>query len=625
MSVKRGANVFVEKPIAFQASEVVQLYREAHEYGVQLCPDFVQLFHPTMLQAIDIVRSGTLGKVIHCECNYGFAIEGALVESVGEHWAYGLPGGVFRNHMTHPLYLVGFWIGRFHQIHVLPKSFGTFSHGSPDHLEITLAGEEGTGHITLTAAARPADYFIKICCSRGSITVNFRTMTKIVEPHGIFPGAVERLTAGVRQAFQLSSQFFINSLSIATGRLIPYEGLAHLIPQYYNSIVLGRQPPISEGLAVAVSEAEDAVVQQLPKVNSRPSPRTEIRSRPRFVVTGATGFLGKEVVRVFAEQGYRVRALVRPQSRTDDLERMGADLAYGDVRDVESLRGAFSGASTVIHLAAGTHGSRGFMLESCVTGTANVADAARETGIERVIYTSSASVYDFSGLKEGSTLTEQSPLDDQPELRGTYTQAKRRAEQIAMAELRNQQTRWSILRPAVIFGKGHVGASIVGVQFGPCVFCFGRSTRQLRLIHVTDVAKAILDLCNDPSTAGEIFNVAHADRLTNRHYVKTCLVQNGARSTLVFYIPHTLMAFVAFILRTLHRVTTKAPNLSSGRVAYLCRGIRLGSDRIIQQTAWRPSEPLSDQLFASAQLEKTRSPWDTSSISQIQSTPEHQL
>src|SRR5690242_21250596 len=53
----------------------------------------------------------------------------------------------------------------------------------------------------------------------------------LLEPHGVLPGAIERLTSGIRQASQLSSQFVRNSVEMLTGRLIPYRGLGTLIPR----------------------------------------------------------------------------------------------------------------------------------------------------------------------------------------------------------------------------------------------------------------------------------------------------------------------------------------------------------------------------------------------------------
>jgi len=616
-AIRRGVHVFVEKPIAFQAAEVAQLYQEARDRGVSLCPDFIQLFHPAMVHARSVIQSGAFGKVVHCVCNYGFSADDpAIREALGLHWAYQLPGGLFRNHLTHPLYLVMFWIGKSRRTVVIPRSFGALPQGLPDHLEITLEGTAGTGHITLTTVTRPSDYYISIYCERGVATVNFRTMTVVFERHGVLPGAIERLTSGIRQASQLSCQFVRNTVGMLTGRLIPYQGLGTLIPQYYESITTQKEPPIPERLAIAVSEAEDAVLEQTGPMDLRVAlPKQRLKTgRRRVVVTGATGFVGREVVRRLVKSGYDVRALVRPQSQTEDMEQLGVELAYGDVRDQESLRAAFEGASMVIHLAAGLRGSEGFILDSGITGTANVAAAARDTGVSRVIYTSSVSVYDFTAVPEDGIVTEETRLDRCPDLRGAYSKAKCKAEEIAMAHLTSPQTPWTILRPAVIFGSGHSGASLVGFTLGSFLLCWGRRNKQLRLIHVSDVAQAIVTVCDDPSTAGRVFNVAHPDPLTAREYISACLRDEEHKGLKVIYIPRWLFACAAFGLRQARRFVKRLPNISSERVIYNCRGVRVSSRRILAQIAWRPADSLLAQLVSSNRVPNLYvSPWEAKS------------
>jgi 2-alkyl-3-oxoalkanoate reductase len=614
-AITRGIHVLIEKPIALSAKQTTQLYLEAHERGVSLCPNFIQLFHPAMMRAIKLVDSGELGGVVQCTCRYGFtADDAALREPLGLHWAYRLPGGLFHNHLTHPLYLTLFWIGRPLRIIAMPKVFGTLPRRQPDHLDIILEGERSVAHITLTMVERPSDYSLTIHCQRGTVTVNFRTMTLVVERHGVLPGAVERLTYGIREAAQLSQQFVSNTYEVLTGRLIPYQGLGNLIAQFYESIAKNTAAPVPEQLAIAVSETEDAIVAQASRVDPPTwhSPPKASKDRGTVVVTGAAGFLGREVVGHLIKRGYSVRALVRPQSHTDELDQLGAELISGDVRDLSSLRTAFEGASIVVHLAAGMRGSERFMLDTTVLGTANVVAAARDSGVKRVIYTSSVSVYDFSAVREGESITEESQLDRHSQQRGTYSLAKCRAEEIALQERRNPSTPWTILRPAVIFGIGHSGTSLAGSRLGPFLICFGRRKKLLRLIHVADVAEAIAIICEDPSTAGQVFNVAHPDPITLQQYIRECLPKEEYGSLRVVHVPYGFFTGVVGVLRLLGLIVKKLPKISSARVKYNCRGVLVSSAAILRQTSWRPAGSLMAQLIASNRYsQQYRSPWES--------------
>ena len=106
------------------------------------------------------------------------------------------------------------------------------------------------------------------------------------------------------------------------------------------------------------------------------------------LVTGASGFLGWHVARVLLERGYDVRALVRPGSRVDALD---VECVTGDLRDPASLERAVAGCGLLFHVAADYRlwaKDPGELYRSNVDGTRNLLQAARDAGVERVVYTS---------------------------------------------------------------------------------------------------------------------------------------------------------------------------------------------------------------------------------------------
>src|ERR1051326_1344654 len=110
------------------------------------------------------------------------------------------------------------------------------------------------------------------------------------------------------------------------------------------------------------------------------------------LVTGATGFLGSHVARLLTERVSHVRALVRPSSDLRRLEGLAVEPAYGDLRDRASLRKALDGVTHIFHVAADYRlWSRNpdEIYESNVVGTQNLADLARDAGVEKFVYTSS--------------------------------------------------------------------------------------------------------------------------------------------------------------------------------------------------------------------------------------------
>src|SRR5260370_24255990 len=125
------------------------------------------------------------------------------------------------------------------------------------------------------------------------------------------------------------------------------------------------------------------------------------------LVTGASGFLGWHVARVLLERGYGVRALVRPGSRVNALD---VECMTGDLRDPASLQRAIAGCGLLFHVAADYRlwaRDSGELYRSNVDGTRNLLQAARDAGIERVVYTSTLGCI---GLPPAGVRDELAPL-----------------------------------------------------------------------------------------------------------------------------------------------------------------------------------------------------------------------
>ena len=106
------------------------------------------------------------------------------------------------------------------------------------------------------------------------------------------------------------------------------------------------------------------------------------------LVTGATGFIGWHVARKLLARGEKVRALVRPGSQVRELD---VEMVTGDLRDPESLERAVTGCGLVYHVAADYRlwaKDRVELYRSNVEGTRNLLAAARNAGVDRVVYTS---------------------------------------------------------------------------------------------------------------------------------------------------------------------------------------------------------------------------------------------
>src|SRR5947199_4037379 len=125
-------------------------------------------------------------------------------------------------------------------------------------------------------------------------------------------------------------------------------------------------------------------------------PRPTNPPRTAFV-TGATGFLGLNLVRQLGEAGWEVVALHRPQSDLKYLQRFPVRRAVAAIEDQATLEQAMpAGVDVVFHTAADVSywsGHRARQTRTNVYGTRNLVDVALRRGVKRFIHTSSTGIY----------------------------------------------------------------------------------------------------------------------------------------------------------------------------------------------------------------------------------------
>ncbi len=149
-------------------------------------------------------------------------------------------------------------------------------------------------------------------------------------------------------------------------------------------------------------------------------------------VTGATGFLGSHVARQLLARGADLRLLVRPTSRTDNIDDLPAERVMGDLRDPDSLKKGMSGCEFVFHVAADYRlwaRNAEELYDSNVGGTRHILQAARESRVRRVIYTSSVATMGFGN--NGHLTDERTPVA-LSNMIGDYKRSKFMAERLAM-------------------------------------------------------------------------------------------------------------------------------------------------------------------------------------------------
>jgi dihydroflavonol-4-reductase len=179
------------------------------------------------------------------------------------------------------------------------------------------------------------------------------------------------------------------------------------------------------------------------------------------LVTGATGFIGSNVVRALLAAGIPTRVLIRRRSNTANLDGLPVEMVYGDLRDVASLRTALDGCRVLYHVAA--HYSLWTprpdeVYAVNVTGTVNLMQVARDLGVEKVVYTSSVAT--IGTPADGSPGDEALPVAPTAAV-GHYKRSKILAEQ-RLLELCRQGLPAVVVNPAAPVGPWDVKPTPTG-------------------------------------------------------------------------------------------------------------------------------------------------------------------
>ena len=166
----------------------------------------------------------------------------------------------------------------------------------------------------------------------------------------------------------------------------------------------------------------------------------------KYLITGATGFIGPHLIKKLINEGHACRCLVREGSETNVLQQLGAELVIGDITRAETLEGIAAGMDRVLHLATLGHMSNFAVTESMfeainVQGAINIMQESLKAGVQRVVHCSTVAAM---GICADVPATENSPCNPHH----PYGRSKLKAEQKILSLIEQQNL------PAVM----HAGA-----------------------------------------------------------------------------------------------------------------------------------------------------------------------
>lgn len=280
-----GVHVYVEKPFTVDADEARDVLDCARRNDRLLCLGHDQLFDPTWLECRQRIDAGEIGDVQHVESVLGYPLRGPFGTQVianPDHWVRRLPGGLFQNTISHPLYritefladaqpeLQATWFSRFKQIPF------------PTELRAHLRGEDVTGSLLFTSSTKPCHRLTRIYGTNGALEVDVNSQLIRADRADRYPGAFAKIEAPWRRVCESSANLARNVRRFCKGELHYFEGMKQTFLRFYEAVLEGDEGPVPYDEILRVTDIMDRIFAECRKGDAD---RSEKKRRSRATMS----------------------------------------------------------------------------------------------------------------------------------------------------------------------------------------------------------------------------------------------------------------------------------------------------------------------------------------------------
>jgi hypothetical protein len=383
------------------------------------------LFNPQVRRAVELVRRGTIGRVV--------AVDVLRGGETPEYRGGTLPpffrraGHPFRDLGIHCLTVIEAFLGPITDVRASWQSLGGEPSIAFDEWRATVTCRDGLAQFQLSWNVRPLQHVVVVQGTSGVLTLDLFSLTTTLRRSTPAPRPVERAVNSVVGSLTELAQTTAGSLAFATGRVQRLQGVRDHIAEFYRCLDTGEPMPVDLTDVVRLVRWNEHVARAAEAdQGERLEALGPVLDTADVLITGAAGHLGRVLVDRLTASGRSVRVLVRrvPESTMD-----GVSYVVGNLGDPDDVQRAVRGAAAVIHAGATMSGDAAAFEAGTVVGTRNVVDACIEERVGQLVHISSMAVLDYGAADHGRPLDEWSGLESRPDARGDYTRAKWLAEQ----------------------------------------------------------------------------------------------------------------------------------------------------------------------------------------------------
>jgi predicted dehydrogenase/nucleoside-diphosphate-sugar epimerase len=577
-ALERGCHVLIEKPITEDVEEARAIGALARQKGLTASVNHSLLYDPQVKKALDAVAAGALGQVVSVDILRGSEYppyEGGPLPP----W-YRDAGYPFRDIGVHCLYLMQALLGPIEGVDAEWSSLGGDPNLAFDEWRTVVRCARGLGQFQLTYNTRPMQSQLIIHGTKGVLRVDLFAMFHGKRANTPLPKAAERLVNAFVDSIGPMIDVPINVWKFVRKEVQAYQGLRDLVTEFYRRLADGEPPPVAVEDAAQVVEWVEKVARAADADHQRRLAPFQLGDQVKYLVTGASGSLGKATVKRLRAEGHKVRVF---QRRIPSKPEDGLEYCFGNLGDPDAVDRAVAGAEIVIHCGAAMKGGWPEHKGGTVVGTQNVIASCKKHGVKQLVHISSMSVIDWAGSVGNGAVSEAANLEPRPDERGAYTRAKLEAEQLVAAAAA-QGLPTVILRPGQIFGGGiPLINGAVARNAGGRWLVLGDGKLELPLVYIDDVVDAIMCAIDKHLTHGEVIQIIDPEHLTQEDVLG---IAGGTRP--IMRVPRPLV----FALGKLSELPLGALGRPSPIAVYRLKSalarLHYESDRAHQMLDWTP-------------------------------------
>ena len=551
-ALEAGCHVYVEKPFVETATAARRLASLADEMGLKICAGHQLLYEPPTRRALDLLPA--LGELTHVESYFSFR---AMKHN---------PSGraplradlQLLDILPHPVYLLLEFLERAGEG---TTELAAVEVGPRGTVHALVRRGSVTGTLVVTLEGRPVESYLRLVGTNGSVYADYVRSTV---QKNIGPGAsgIDKLISPYRLARQL-----LTGTTAAMGKRFlkkqrSYPGLAEIFSAHYDAIRRGGRDPVTRSnLVETVAICErigDALSAAYPL---RQSPNARNGSSP-IVVTGGTGFLGKEVAMALLAAGEDVRVVARRTppdwERIPNVDYVAVDISQPIQRDV------LAGAKALIHCAAETAGGWDQHQKNSLGATQHVLKAAASAGVRRVVHVSSLSA--LAVPARGQSISEDTTIEPNSRSGGPYAWGKIESERAATALAAELGIDLRIVRPsALVDYRQFDPPGLLGKRLGNIFVAVGMPHHQLGVVDVVFSAQVLAWMVRHFDRAPLVLNLFEPDLPTKRELLSR-LRRTNPDLTVVWLPPVVLFPLSWFATAVQKLLHPRRPAISVAKI-----------------------------------------------------------